>query len=525
MQSRRVAVPHAGIAGRSRATGDTLERAFVGVAFAAHVAQLGYYASTLAFKDHAEPSVGAIARALLGGQAPYHGITGDASYELPYGPALYALHAVVFAVLGANPTALKLPGIVANVAAFALLFAALRRRVGRRCAAGVTLLALAYLASYDARAYWCRPEPFLLLGSALSLWLARARPRGATFAIAVVLAAMIDLKATGALYVLPVFALVARREGLRVAGLAGVGGAALALAPFAVPSVHLQPYLALLGRASGLGLSPRELSGNACAVVVLAAPTLLALGLKAAWPVHDSRAAWARVGRPAHDDAVPVVPILLCAAAVCVAAAKPGAGRHHLVPFVPLAADAFANAVARIECSRVGERVARAAALLARVALCGVVLHMAASSARSLAPHARRARAASAELQTLVARIGSGDWQMGYGDTTSYEDTFERPFASRPTRLLLDGASQMESAALGFSASRLLEKSLAAGDPHVWILPRGAPFSIENYYAGGPPVFDDGFRARFAALYAPVDAGRFYVVFERRPHLFDGADR
>jgi hypothetical protein len=513
------------MAARGHAAGDTLESAFVGVAFAAHVAQLGYYASTLAFKDHAEPSVGAIARALLAGQAPYHGMTGDASYELPYGPGLYALHALVFAAFGPNPTALKLPGIVANVAAFALLFAALRRSVGRRCAAGVTLFALTYLAWYDARAYWCRPEPFLLLGSALSLWLARARPRGATFAIGVVLAAMVDLKATGALYVLPVLALVARREGLRAASRVALGGAALALAPFSVPSFRLHPYLALLERGSGLGLSPHELSANTCAVVVLAAPTLLALGLKAAWPVSDSRAAFGGVRRSTHDDAVPVVPLLLCAAAVCVAAAKPGAGRHHLVPFVPLAADAFANAVARIECSRVGEGIARAGALLVRVALCVVVLLMAASSASRLVPHARRARAASAELQALVARIGSGDWQMGYGDTASYEDTFERPFASRSTHLLLDGASQMESAALGFSASSMLEKSLAAGDPSVWILPRGAPFSIENYYAGGPPVFDEGFRARFAALYAPVDAGRFYVVFRRRPHPFDGAAR
>jgi hypothetical protein len=514
MQSRMVVLPRAGVA--PSAPGHVLEHVLVGLAFIAHATRLGDYGSTLAFKDHVEPSIGAIARALLEGQAPYHGVTGEASYELPYGPALYALHALTFAALGPSPLTLKLPGIVANVAALAFVFAALRHRVGGRCAAGVTLLALAYLAFYDVRAYWCRPEPFLLLGSALSLWVARTRPPGAVVAIGVVVAVMIDLKATGFLYVVPIFALVARRDGLGVGLLAALGGAALALVPFAAPPIHLRPYMALLERASSLGLSLDELAANARAVALLAAPTLLALGLKAAWPVSEFEALPRAPGARGAGGALPVVPALLCVAIVCVVAAKPGAGRHHLVPFVPLAADMFAGAIARIECSRVGENVARAGALLVRAAMCAAVLHMAASSARDLAPHARRARAASAELDAMIARVGPNDWQMGYGDAASYEDTFERAFATPPARLVLDAASQMDSAAVGFSASRLLAKDLAAGEPPVWILPRGAPFSIDSYYAGGPPVFDAQFRARFAELYAPVYAGQFYAIFQRR---------
>lgn len=272
--------------GRSRAASLALraEYAVVAVAALAYLALLGCYVASPAFKDHVEPSVGSIASALLRGEPPYHGTTGEVSYELPYGPAVFAVHALAFQLFGRGVAILKLSGLGACVAAVALTFSILRRRVSLRCASGGLLLLLLYLAYYDARAYWCRPEPFLLLGSASALWLARVQPRWSALGLGVLVAWMFDLKATGPLYLAPVFVLVAARRGRRETAIAAVSGLAAGVAVFAIPPLSLRAYLELLAKTAHHGLSGREFVLNATAAALLLGPVGVVRALRVQGP-------------------------------------------------------------------------------------------------------------------------------------------------------------------------------------------------------------------------------------------------
>ncbi len=227
---------------------------------------------------------------------------------------------------------LKLSGLVACVAAIGFTFSILRRRVTLRCASGGLLLLLLYLAYYDARAYWCRPEPFLLARQRVGpLWFARVHPRWSTLGLAVLVAWMFDLKATGPLYLAPIFVLVAAHCGRREAAIAAAAGLAAGVAVFAIPPLSLRAYLELLEKTAHHGLSGREFVLNATAAALLLGPVVIVRALRVQGPPRPPQ-------RPRWR--VPMGALLACVAIVCVVAAKPGAGRHHLVPFVPLAMDA-----------------------------------------------------------------------------------------------------------------------------------------------------------------------------------------
>ena len=482
------------------------EYGLVVAAALAYAATLACHGASPALEDHVEPGVGAIASALASGSPPYHGLTGEASYELPYGPAVFAVHALAFAIFGRSLVVLKASGLVACGLAAWLCFTVFRRRASPRCASGGLLLLLVYLAYYDARAFWCRPEPFLLLGSAAGLWIVRTRDKGSTLGLALVVAWMLDLKVTGPIYLLPILAIAAARRGWREAASAALFGVVLALGVFVIPPLSLGAYLELLVRTAHHGLSAPELALNVSAAALLLGPALAVRAFRVRGPPRPpQRAAWL----------VPTGWLIASAAIVCVVAAKPGAGRHHLIPLLPLALDAFIDGVDGIERDRVSLRASRILTLVERVAACALVLALSLASVRTVRARAERARRASAELASVLLEHRSDDVGMGYGGAASYDDTFARLLVAIATPARLDAASQMDSTAAGFPASVMLGKAVARCLPRVWILPSGDPFSMESFY-GGAPVFDAAFRREFAGRYELVETRAIFRVYRCR---------
>ncbi len=165
---------------------------------------------------------------------------------------------------------------------------------------------------------------------------------------------------------------------------------------------------------------------------------------------------------------------------------------------------------------------------------------------REVFAKAARADRAATELRSLLSEYAGDDVQMGYGDASSYEDSFGRLFVAFANPLRLDAASQMDSSAAGYSATRMLGAAMASCRPRIWIVPQGEPFSMRSYYrdarsgvalvggdrAGGGAgaranagrgdrgdgggVFDDPFRDAFARRYELVETRSVYRVFRCR---------
>jgi hypothetical protein len=86
-------------------------------------------------------------------------------------------------------------------------------------------------------------------------------------------------------------------------------------------------------------------------------------------------------------------------------------------------------------------------------------------------------------------------------------------------KLLFDGASFMDSHAAGDTASRALGDELRACRPSVFVLPKGAPFTLTTFYRvprGRELLFDDAFRATFPPIitwWNRASATTFIAVF------------
>lgn len=489
-----------------------LERCLALVATTAYVVLLVVYCAAAVFNDHIEVNVGAIASALHRGQPPYHGVTGLASYELPYGPNVFLVLAGSIAVFGASVFSLKLPCFLACIATGALVFDVLRHRVTRRCASGAWLLFLVYLAYYDESVYWCRPEPFLLFGSAVGVWLVRTHALKRTYLVvlahAALVAWMVNLKITGILYVLPILVLLAGSIGIARATLAALLGVAMALAVFAWPAFSLGAYATVLSKTARHGLAVGDCVLGASAALFLLGPIAVARWLHLAGPpVAPARPRWP----------VPYRTLVASVVATCVIAAKPGAGCHHLLPFLPIGIDAFVDGIDGAERTRISAHAARVSTMAGRAVFAIVVVSCAVANVFLLSERTARARGRASEVRTLLAEHAGTDVQMGYSTDAAYEQTFERILIAFDRPLYLDAGSQIDSTGAGLSATQMLGGSVGACRPRIWLLPRGEPFSLRSRYRASSTdeqtVFDPRFRAEFAARYVRIESTETYDVY------------
>ena len=238
---------------------------------------------------------------------------------------------------------------------------------------------------------------------------------------------------------------------------------------------------------------------------------------------------------------VPMGPLVACVALVCIVAAKPGAGRHHLVPFVPLAMDALIDGLDGIERGRLTVWAARALTLAGRGVACAVVIALVQTPTRGSplrkpsAPVARYRRAPGPARGIRRRRRSDGIRRRGVVRRRVRSPLRGLREPAPPRRRVADG----QRAAAGYSATRMLGAAMAACRPRIWIVPEGEPFSMRSYYrgagsggdggsgaggsgAGGSAasddgrVFDDPFRDAFARRYELVESRSVYRVFRCR---------
>src|SRR4030095_4036772 len=136
---------------------------------------------------------------------------------------------------------------------------------------------------------------------------------------------MADLKLTGPLYALPALAMMIAAHGLRPIVVVSALAIATALSPFVLfDNVSLANFLHWFELSAGHGLWFHTLRENVDWALFLLVPVVPALIATTDGHVDRMR----RGG---------LVGLVLGVAAVAIAAAKPGAGPDHMMPFLPAA--------------------------------------------------------------------------------------------------------------------------------------------------------------------------------------------
>lgn len=173
-----------------------------------------WYAADAHFFDNAEPTIVSVAWIYQMGAPLYHGVDSAERYSQIYGPLVFIAHGAALKIFGPSIEVSKWLGVCAGLASLGFVFGTVRRGCSTARAAALTGGCALLLLLFRHYSFWTRPDSLQLLCAAMALYFAGAdRARSSVFLVGIASGALWNLKVTGPLYSLPVFALVHRDSG------------------------------------------------------------------------------------------------------------------------------------------------------------------------------------------------------------------------------------------------------------------------------------------------------------------------
>lgn len=442
--------------------------------------------------DPVADGVAAIAASWLRGEELYPPPSSPVVRALPYGPLLFECAALWLKISGG--AAPQLPGLLAG----ALAILGLGLLVGRRTEARCGLLAAAALAlgmgSFGGYAWTLRAESLLLALVVLGLW---AWDRGWPEVFGLALGMALSLKPHAALYFFPLassFEWGRAGEWSLSRGLRAALGMVIGLVcPWLAPGVSLAGYRSVIAMTAQHGFEV-SFGWAAAQWLIFVAFALSAFPIGSRQPEATR---WLRL-------------LSLALLVLLVPASKAGAGRHHILPILPVLLLRLSQALYEDQGGWSRPRRARAWALAAALSLAFTF------SIYSVFKAWREAPAKAGVEHELRAAMGQGRVAIGFG---------ERELSARWTgyRWALVGAGHpfpFNEVALadwlkaGWSYPEGFEAALL--EPDVWLIPAGeAPFTARSLYEPRLPLMPEALRERWLAVYERRVRGAIFDSYLR----------
>jgi hypothetical protein len=480
----------------------------VGIAGALAVFAVSTYISTIVlyllyanYFDHGQPIVASISWLWMHGHELYpNWATGDV-YGQVYGPLVFLMNGIA---LQWSPSifASKLPGVLSLGVALAVTFMLLKRKTASSVASLFLLASLVILFGlFDESSYWNRPEPFLILVSVLSLFVAlRSSLWVAVISVGALTGLAVAFKLHGFIYTLPAAAVaLARVETLRGRLVGGIIGSAFAILsailPYLEKGASITGYLRFLGVAFGTGWSADFFTHNLLIAFVLAVPIV---GILIWWkPALNTPDRWL------------LAALGLSLAMITVIGGKGGGGTYYLLPLIPscIYGIAIVCASSKIQAKGIAAFIfvsfflAYGPYLIAKLRLLRFLDPVVAPSEREKI----------AELKTYLGSYPEA--QIGISDDAHYSSYFYRVFLVFDERPLhIDFGVWMDLARAGVD-ERYIVRFIEGCTIPTWILPVGKPFTQLNWY-DRLPLVSESFRQTFFTNYRKIQDGQAYQIWQ-----------
>lgn len=465
-----------------------------------------WYLFSPTYLDHIEASAASAAQYFRLGIPLYPSLDAFTFHGLLYGPLLSELNSLGYA-LGSGVFASKLVGWLAAWAAVGLILA-LPRGTAWTWAAASTIV-LYVLTAFGDALISDRADSLLLLFAAAGLFsVARFSGLSALAMAALLAGGAAALKLHGPIYLVPALYWWAQERwthepshrvsswtlAAAVAAFAGLLGAVL---PFLPANVDVAGYFSYLVLAARHGLLVREFIWNCVCLAGLWAPVGLV---------------WIAVRDVSRELRVFAAVLFGLEAVVCVIGAKPGAGLHHLIPFMGYHAlllqrilQAAGKSLPEQAQAVRGASAALLAALLGTAWVGATMFHDLLVFDRQESAQ----RVTQQELMRLAHRYPGG--MLGVSDETSYTLTNFRPWLTLTGTPQVDYGALMDLRFSGVSDEPLADAFLDCRIPYVFMPREGVPFSLQNHYGG--PLFSEAVRFEFQRRYTLIEAGTRFDVF------------
>jgi hypothetical protein len=436
------------------------------------------------YLDHAEATMASLGGVLFRGEIlyplgdlyPYHGMVyGPAPAEIQWTAREIGLPIV----LGS-----KIPGVLSFLLSMAILL-----HLNRSSRARGYLL---FMMPMGLILFWNRSEPFLLLlvSGALLASERYADSRLLPLALGMIGGAASAFKIHGILYVFAVYLLVhfSRRFSVESLMLFGAAAAAVFGLFYMAPGVSIWAFFDYVKIMGGQGLSLQVMIGNVFFLALMAAPVLISLREKGIQSLAPRQILV--LGGVAGLEVL-----------VAVIAGKPGAGVHHLLPFVAINAYMMGTLL--------DAREAKGGSIVSFI-YASMLFPVVIAMLSVISPMVKywtvysEAKKEIFDLSKTYHGLVAGVAEMDQFPYVYY-------------RVLLDGPQPDYTAFMDLQYSGISDDSFAARlkvceIKNVVVPTGGAPFAMHNLYTG-KPLMSDSVRTIFKDKYDLVRLGRYYNVY------------
>jgi hypothetical protein len=455
------------------------------------VATAGVYLFLPVLFEETEAGIAAISAGFLHGRPIYHAADAAQRYSILYGPLTYLSHIPFYLIFGTNLVSFKLLGVLAFLTSMIGLYRICRGYASARPSLVGLGAASVVFFRYLGIEFWGRIDPLILCLIVICIWtILEAPPAAALFVNAVAFAAVPNLKLSGAVYLIPVFAFLVMRMGWLRAGLTALAAALLFPLPFLVPGVSLRNYVFVLEAAGKNGLNPEFLLRNAQYSIILLVPAFTAI----------VSAAGGR--KPTHQQWTYLMLTVLCMALSSVAGAKNGAGSYHLIPYVVPILHFYFWMGAGAPDADSGRPFSRLAIPWVFAMMVFSVVHV--KDLVSAFRYAPNGRPIVSEIRRVEAAHPGQTVEVGFGETFNdrrMEYVYVPPFDGQPYTFSASAVKDLQLSGVAMAPATL--QFLERCETQVWLIPKGdRPFTPgNNYYDGYHAAFDGAFQSAFLSHY------------------------
>ena len=482
--------------------------AVVGLSVLAELILTTWYLFVPGYMDHIEASVASDVHYFRAGLPLYPPVDSYTFHGLLYGPLLVEMNSLGYQI-ASGAVASKVVGWLAAWIAIGVIIVAVRpRKAGWEFLVGIAY-ALCLLVSFGGELTTDRSESLLLLSAALALVVARSYP-GFTgiLLLGLLCGAASAFKLHGPLYCAPALYLwvarypreLWRRDCIALSAVFAISAAVASLLPFAPANVSLSEYREYLALALRHGANLELFLLNSAFLLGIWSPILLLPSrMSDIWRMPQQTVQFALV-------------LFAAECLVVVVASKPGAGVHHLIPF--LAAQAYLFEQIYAGCRNL-ESAGSDSGTRASVAMAVVIIAMVCPTVHAhgeLLQFNRRAGEQALqrnELLELSADYPHG--MLGVTGAESYSLVNLRPWLTLHGTLQTDYGAYMDLRLSGVDDKPLQNAFARCDIPFVYMPKQGAPFTLSSSYGG--PLFSDEHRSRFTASYSRAVEGVYFNVF------------
>lgn len=439
------------------------------------------YLSFPNYLDHVESTIASLGMVLVRGEViypfpdfyPYHGLL--------YGPLLATVQ-TAFTQTGLSVlVASKLPGLIAFLISITACLYVIKNPMARGY--------LITLIPFGLMLFWNRAEPFFLLLVCTTIFFADKKigNKNLPIIVGILAGAASALKLHGASYIFAAYLAATLGVTLSIPSILVFSISALiSFLVFFFPSnISLVSFFEYLKLASAHGLSLRMWLENLAYLLFLAIPLLISWG----------------GSNKSRDMGIKISAVILIEFLVTIIGAKPGAGIHHLLPFIPI--NAYIIHRLQLDAKAPRSSIVKAMYFALIVPALATILTTHVPMIKTWTDFKK----SGDEVHLLDKKYH--DLVMGLTDDKNYSYAYLRVLLSGEQ---IDYPSFMDLQFAGVSDLTLSEKMKTCVIKNILLRNDGIPFSMNNYYTG-KPLLSTRVRQSFSDSYEISFRGNYFSVY------------